>query len=82
MDTTNQEHKIKINLTKMGSVVRIYKNIVMVGLVFTLLGTVKDGITNIQSSINSESGLGTAGLIALYTGVVISNTFLTTAVLR
>ncbi|KAJ9588086.1 hypothetical protein L9F63_018537, partial [Diploptera punctata] len=77
-----QDQKIKISVNKKGSILKIYKNVIMVGLVYTLLGTIKDGITNIQSSINSESSMGTAGLIALYAGVILSNTFLSTAVLR
>ncbi|PSN52835.1 hypothetical protein C0J52_09677 [Blattella germanica] len=61
---------------------RIYKNVMVIGVVWTLINTIKDGVTNIQSSVNSDYGLGTAALIALYGGVVISNTFLATAVVR
>lgn len=77
-----QGKTIKIIVSNKGTIMKIYKNVIMVGLVYTLLGTIKDGITNIQSSINSENSMGTAGLIALYAGMVLSNTFLSTAVLR
>ncbi|XP_075977894.1 UNC93-like protein isoform X2 [Anticarsia gemmatalis] len=61
---------------------KIRKNVVFLALAFMLHFTAYSGAANLQSSINSESGLGTASLAAVYAGLVFSNIFLPVAVIK
>lgn len=55
---------------------RNLKNILVVSFGFLLLFTAYGGLQSLQSSLNSEQGLGVAALSTLYGGVLLSSMFL------
>ncbi|XP_075978086.1 UNC93-like protein [Anticarsia gemmatalis] len=61
---------------------RIMKNVAVVTVAFMVHFTAYSGAANLQSSINSEAGLGTASLAAVYTGILLSNIFLPAIVIK
>ncbi|CAB3227163.1 unnamed protein product [Arctia plantaginis] len=61
---------------------RIWKNVAVVAVSFMVHFTAINAAINLQSSINAEEGLGTASLVALFTGNLVSNIFLTSVVIR
>ncbi|XP_053610149.1 UNC93-like protein [Plodia interpunctella] len=65
-----------------GETWRILKNVVVISLAFMAQFTAYSGAANLQSSINAEAGLGTASLAAVYVGLVFSNIFLPSAVIK
>ncbi|XP_004601122.2 protein unc-93 homolog A [Sorex araneus] len=52
------------------------KNVLVISFGFLLLFTAYGGLQSLQSSLNSEEGLGTAALSTLYGGVLLSSMFL------
>ncbi|CAH4028344.1 UNC93-like protein [Pieris brassicae] len=61
---------------------RIVKNVVIISLAFMVHFTAYSGAANLQSSINAEEGLGMSSLAAVYAGLILSNIFLPTAVIK
>jgi len=59
----------------------ILKNILCVGLSWTFLFTAYSSIANLQSSLNSDGGLGTASLSIIYVSLIFSSLFIPTVML-
>ena len=55
---------------------QIIKNILVVSVAFLFLFTAFQSLSNLQSSLNREEGLGTVGLSVIYGSLVISCMFL------
>ena len=55
---------------------RIIKNLIVVSLGFLCLFTSFSSLSNLQSSLNKEDGLGTGGLATIYGALVLSCLFL------
>ena len=77
--TTNSKVKLdfvpsksEFNMTKF----QIIKNILVVSVAFLFLFTAFQSLSNLQSSLNREEGLGTVGLSIIYGSLVISCMFL------
>lgn len=77
--TTNSKVKLDIepsqsefNMTKC----QIIKNILVVSFGFLFLFTAFQSLSNLQSSLNREKGLGTVGLAIIYGSLVVSCMFL------
>ena len=64
--------KPEFNMTKF----QIIKNILVVSFAFLFLFTAFQSLSNLQSSLNREKGLGTVGLSIIYGSLVISCMFL------
>lgn len=54
---------------------RVVKNILVVSFGFLLLFTAFQSLSNLQSSLNSDEGLGTASLAVIYAALVVSCMF-------
>ena len=61
---------------------RIIKNLVIVSLAFLCLFTAFQCLSNLQSSLNKEEGLGTGGLATIYGALVVSSLFLPPFIIR
>ncbi|XP_075978234.1 UNC93-like protein [Anticarsia gemmatalis] len=61
---------------------RIWKNVTVVTIAFMFQFIAYNGAANLQSSINSEAGLGTGALASVYAGVIFSNIFLPSIVIK
>lgn len=59
----------------------ILKNILCVGLSWIFLFTAYSSIANLQSSLNSDGGLGTASLSIIYVSLIFSSLFIPTVML-
>ena len=59
----------------------VYKNVFVIGLAWIFLFTAYTSIANLQSSLNSEGGLGTASLSTLYVALIISCIFIPTVLI-
>ncbi|XP_047504327.1 UNC93-like protein [Pieris napi] len=75
--TLKVEKEFKPSETK-----RIVKNVVIISSAFMVHFTAYGGAANLQSSINAEDGLGMSSLAAVYAGLILSNIFLPTAVIK
>lgn len=60
----------------------ILKNVLLVGGSWILLFTAYQSIANLQSSLNSDSGLGTASLSAIYVSLIVSSLVLPTTMMQ
>ncbi len=60
---------------------RIMKNILLVGASWILLFTAFQSIANLQSSLNSDSGLGTISLSIIYITLIIGSILLPTTMM-
>ncbi|CAF0796002.1 unnamed protein product [Brachionus calyciflorus] len=60
----------------------IMKNLIVVGLSWVFLFTAYSSIANLQSSLNSEKGLGTVSLSTIYVTLVLSCIFLPTILMK
>lgn len=60
----------------------IIKNVVIVSFGFLLLFTAFQSVSNLQSSINSEQGLGTFSMATIYIALVLSCMFVPTFMIR
>ena len=69
--------KSEFSMTKF----QIIKNIVVVSVAFLFLFTAFQSLSNLQSSLNREKGLGTVGLSIIYGSLVISCMFLPTFII-
>jgi MFS family permease len=61
---------------------KILKNLFVIGLAWILLFTAFQSMANLQSSLNSNQGLGTASLSVIYITLVISCLFLPTLLIK
>ena len=61
---------------------QIMKNVLLVGGSWILLFTSYRSIANLQSSLNSDSGLGTASLSIIYVALIVSCIFLPTTLMQ
>jgi hypothetical protein len=59
----------------------VYKNVFVIGLSWIFLFTAYTSISNLQSSLNSVGGLGTASLSTLYIALIISCIFIPTVLI-
>jgi len=59
----------------------VYKNVFVIGLSWIFLFTAYTSISNLQSSLNSVGGLGTASLSTLYVALIISCIFIPTVLI-
>ncbi|XP_065349467.1 UNC93-like protein [Cloeon dipterum] len=57
---------------------RMLKNILVISFAFTFLFTAYQSTANLQSSINTDAGLGTASLSAVYVALIVSSLFVPT----
>ncbi len=57
---------------------KLLKNVFLVGGSWILLFTAFQSIANLQSSLNSDSGLGTASLSTIYVALILGSIFLPT----
>lgn len=55
---------------------KIKKNLFVIGLAWIFLFTAFQSMANLQSSLNTDKGLGTASLSTIYLTLVISSMFL------
>lgn len=55
---------------------RMMRNVLIVSMAWVFQFTAFQALTNLQSSINQEHGLGTAGLATLYASLIVSCLFL------
>ena len=55
---------------------KIKKNLFVIGLAWIFLFTAFQSMANLQSSLNTDKGLGTASLSTIYVTLVISSMFL------
>lgn len=60
----------------------LLKNVLVVSFGFLLLFTAFQSIQNLQSSINSDQGLGTSSLATIYAALVVSCMFVPTYMIR
>ena len=60
----------------------VYKNLIIVGLAWIFLFTAYQSIANLQSSLNSMDGLGTASLSTIYVSLILSCIFLPTILIK
>ena len=61
--------------------ITVYKNLLVIGLSWIFLFTAYTSISNLQSSLNSEDGLGTASLSTLYVALIVSCIFIPTVLI-
>ena len=61
---------------------RIWRNVLLVSVCYTLIFTGMSGTEGLQSSMNASNGLGTIAMACVYLGVVIANIFFSTLVIR
>lgn len=70
------------NVVVQRSPANIIKNVVIVSFGFLLLFTAFQSVSNLQSSINSEQGLGTFSMATIYIALVLSCMFVPTFMIR
>lgn len=71
---------IESNWTTLPS--KIHKNLIVISVAWVLLFTAFQSMANLQSSLNSDQGLGTASLSTIYITLVISCLFLPTYMIK
>lgn len=55
---------------------KIYKNLIVIGIAWIFLFTAFQSMANLQSSLNTDEGLGVASLSTIYVSLVISCLFI------
>ena len=69
-------------LYKPGESRRMLRNVIVISVAFTLLFTAYSFMSNLQSSLNPEEGLGNWSSSTVYASMVISALFIPTAFIR
>ena len=72
--STDEETEMATSWTR--SKEKILKNLFVIGLAWIFLFTAFQAMANLQSSLNSDEGLGTASLSTIYVTLVVSCVFL------
>ena len=72
------EHKKENRRIKL----KIMKNVLLIGGSWILLFTAFQSIANLQSSLNGDSGLGTASLSTIYVALILGSIFLPTTMME
>lgn len=77
----NPDEKSVENLTDkecklINSKFKLFKNLLVIGFSWMFLFTAYQSMANLQSSINSDAGLGTASLSTIYVTLVFSCLFI------
>ncbi|XP_013782499.1 protein unc-93 homolog A-like [Limulus polyphemus] len=62
--------------------IKIIKNLLVISFGFLLLFTAFQSLSNLQSSVNSVQGLGTASLSVIYAALVVSCMFVPTFIIK
>ena len=60
----------------------IFKNLFIIGFSWILLFTAFQSISNLQSSLNGDSGLGTVSLSTIYVSLILGSIFLPTTLIQ
>ena len=60
----------------------VLKNVIIVGLSWIFLFTAYSSIANLQSSLNTDGGLGTASLSTIYVSLIISSIFVPSTMIK
>lgn len=60
----------------------VFKNLIIIGLSWMLLFTAYNSIANLQSSLNTDAGLGTVGLSVTYVAFILSCLLLPTILIK
>ena len=60
----------------------VIKNVLVVGFSWIFLFTAYSSIANLQSSLNSDGGLGTASLSTIYVALIVSSLFVPTTMIK
>ena len=60
----------------------VLKNVLVVGFSWICLFTAYSAIASLQSSLNSDGGLGTTSLSIIYISLIISSIFLPTTMIK
>jgi hypothetical protein len=60
----------------------VYKNLFIIGFAWIFLFTAYQSIANLQSSLNTVNGLGTASLSTIYISLILSCIFLPTFLIK
>lgn len=60
----------------------VLKNLIIVGLAWIFLFTAYSSIANLQSSLNSDDGLGTVSLSTIYVSLILSCIFIPTILIK
>ncbi|CAF0795983.1 unnamed protein product [Brachionus calyciflorus] len=77
------ENKISLSESELKAAKRcIYKNLLIIGLSWVFLFTAYNSIANLQSSLNSDAGLGTIGLSITYVCFILSCLLLPTIMIK
>ena len=61
---------------------RVYKNLLVIGLSWLFIFTAYTSVSNLQSSLNNEDGLGTTSLSIIYISLIVSCIFLPSTLLE
>jgi hypothetical protein len=83
----NNDEKNDGNLTAkecklINSKFKLFKNLLVIGFSWMFLFTAYQSMANLQSSINSDAGLGTASLSTIYVTLVFSCLFIPHLMIR
>jgi hypothetical protein len=60
----------------------VLKNVLVVGFSWICLFTAYSAIANLQSSLNTDGGLGTTSLSVIYVSLIFSSVFLPTTMIK
>lgn len=61
---------------------RIFRNVIVVSFSFLLVFTAFQALSNLQSSINCDAGLGLASLATIYATLILSSMFIPSIIIR
>jgi hypothetical protein len=81
-EAVTKENLAQQNKTNKRLKLMFLKNVFLVGGSWILLFTAFQSIANLQSSLNSDSGLGTASLSTIYVTLILGSIFLPTTMME
>ncbi len=82
MSLTSNQNIIIVESNWINSKRKILRNLFIISLSWTFLFTAFQSMANLQSSLNSDSGIGTTSLSTIYITLVISCLFLPTIMIK